>query len=109
MQGRARPMVSSWAAPFVDEYSEQHESRQDGFQAYVAERQAQARDEKAESLKRAGRWVLYAVVSFLIATHTPGWWSFAGWCSTLLWGTGAIFALEQANVARIVSTMGPEN
>jgi hypothetical protein len=102
--------VSRWAAPYVE--TEYEEPVKDGFEAFrakVAESQRDARARMHDSRVRALRWGAYSFVSFLIATHTPGWWSFTFWCSMMIWGTGAIFQLEAANVARICSTLPPDD
>ncbi len=98
---RPLPSVSPFAERFIEPEAEEPES----FDRYVAQRQREARAKETICGKRAGRWAIYAVVSLLVALNVHGWWAAAAWCSMLVWGTGAIFSLEECNVQRIAAAM----
>jgi hypothetical protein len=104
---RPLPNVSAFAAPFVDEEPDEEPASPE-FQRYVTARQTEAEQKQHRAGRRVLRWAIYTVLSFIVATRAPGWWSFLGWWSTIAWGTGTLFALEAWNVERIVSSLEPD-
>jgi hypothetical protein len=111
--------VSLWAEPFCepdedDEPTPPERNRgrarngNEAFLATINRMQGEARERSREQGKRALRWAAYAIVSFILATHVlHGGWSFAAWCSTMIWGLGAWLQLEAANTSRLESTLSP--
>lgn len=101
------PRVSGWAKPFVESPQGRPPGPLDQRIAQIEAVRADLFSHQRDAGRRAKRWSLYALVTFLIAINAHGWIAFLFWTATMVWGLGALLSLEAWNTARTCLQISP--